>query len=114
MRISDWSSDVCSSDLFTEAIVGKAKSSRGDFTASEDDNVLVTGVAKDKNALGLFGFAYYEENTSRLNSVKIKLNADPTATGPSAAAVVDGSSKPLCRTNFIYVHAKAPPELGRT
>src|SRR3546814_18118614 len=110
MRISDWSSDVCSSDLFTEAIVGKAKSSRGDFTASEDDNVLVTGVAQDKNALGFFGFAYYEENTSRLNAVKIKLNADAPAIGPSAAAVIDGSYQPLSRPIFIYVNAKAAKE----
>lgn len=94
-------------DYFTEAVVGKAKSSRGDFTASEDDNVLVTGVAQDKNALGFFGFAYYEENTSRLNAVKIKLNADAPAIGPSAAAVIDGSYQPLSRPIFIYVNAKA-------
>ena len=55
-------------DYFTEAIVGKAKSSRGDFTASEDDNVLVQGVANDRNALGYFGFAYYIENQSKLKA----------------------------------------------
>src|SRR5918993_1642435 len=53
-------------DYFTEAITGKSKSSRGDYTASEDDNVLVQGVSSDKGALGYFGLAYYEENKSRL------------------------------------------------
>ena len=55
-------------DYFTEAIVGKAKSSRGDFTASEDDNVLVQGIANDRNALGYFGFAYYIENQKKLKA----------------------------------------------
>ena len=58
-------------DYFTEAVTGKAKSSRGDFTASEDDNVLVTGVARDINALGYFGFAYYTENKDKLKAVPI-------------------------------------------
>src|SRR2546426_7299646 len=58
-------------DYFTEAIVGKAKSSRGDFTASEDDNVLVQGIANDRNALGYFGFAYYVENKDKLKAVPI-------------------------------------------
>jgi phosphate transport system substrate-binding protein len=97
-------------DYFTEAVVGKAKSSRGDFTASEDDNVLVTGVAQDTNALGFFGFAYFEENTARLKAVKIKLDADSAAVGPSAAGVLDGSYKPLSRPIFIYVNAKSAKE----
>ena len=58
-------------DYFTEAIVGKAKSSRGDYTASEDDNVLVQGVARDVNALGYFGYAYYAENQDKLKAVPI-------------------------------------------
>ena len=58
-------------DYFTEAIVGKAKSSRGDFTASEDDNVLVQGVASDKNGLGFFGFAYYVENQKKVKAVAV-------------------------------------------
>ncbi|PIQ38524.1 MAG: protein sphX [Lysobacterales bacterium CG17_big_fil_post_rev_8_21_14_2_50_64_11] len=97
-------------DYFTEAVVGKSKSSRGDFTASEDDNVLVTGVAQDKNALGFFGFAYYQENTARLTAVKIKLDADAPAVAPSAQAVIDGSYQPLSRPIFIYVSAKAAKE----
>jgi phosphate transport system substrate-binding protein len=58
-------------DYFTEAVNGKAKSSRGDFTASEDDNVLVQGVSRDNNALGYFGFAYYDENKGKLKAVPI-------------------------------------------
>ena len=58
-------------DYFTEAIVGKAKSSRGDFTASEDDNVLVQGIATDKYSLGFFGFAYYTENKKKVNAAAI-------------------------------------------
>ena len=58
-------------DYFTEAITGKAKASRGDFTASEDDNVLVQGIANDRNALGYFGFAYYIENQKKLKAVGI-------------------------------------------
>jgi len=97
-------------DYFTEAVVGKAKSSRGDFTASEDDNVLVTGVSQDPNALGFFGFAYYQENTGRLAAVQIKLDADAPAVGPSAEAVIDGSYQPLSRPIFIYVNAKSARE----
>jgi phosphate transport system substrate-binding protein len=93
-------------DYFTEAIVGKAKSSRGDFTASEDDNVLVQGVATDQNALGFFGFAYYEENTKRLKAVPI-VNAQGRAVLPSRKAVEDGSYNPLSRPIFIYVNSEA-------
>jgi phosphate transport system substrate-binding protein len=93
-------------DYFTEAIVGKAKSSRGDYTASEDDNVLVQGVATDQNALGYFGFAYYEENTKRLKAVPI-VNAQGKAVFPSRKAVEDGSYNPLSRPIFIYVNSEA-------
>ena len=64
-------SDSGTFDYFTEAIVGKAKSSRGDFTASEDDNVLVQGVAGDVNAIGYFGYAYYAENQNKLKALPI-------------------------------------------
>lgn len=92
-------------DYFTEAVVGKSKSSRGDFTASEDDNVLVQGVANDKNALGYFGFAYYTENAKRLKAVPIDGGKGPVA--PSAKAVEDGTYQPLSRPIFIYVSQKA-------
>ncbi len=92
-------------DYFTEAIVGKAKSSRGDFTASEDDNVLVQGVSNDRNALGYFGFAYYIENQAKLKAVPIETAKGPV--GPSAKTVEDGTYQPLARPIFIYVSKKS-------
>ena len=92
-------------DYFTEAIVGKAKSSRGDFTASEDDNVLVQGVANDRNALGYFGFAYYIENQNKLKAVPIETGKGAVA--PSAKTVEDGSYQPLSRPIFIYISKKS-------
>jgi phosphate transport system substrate-binding protein len=92
-------------DYFTEAIVGKAKSSRGDFTASEDDNVLVQGIANDRNSLGYFGFAYYIENQKKLKAVAIDGGKGPVA--PSAKTVEDGTYQPLSRPIFIYVSKKS-------
>jgi phosphate transport system substrate-binding protein len=92
-------------DYFTEAIVGKAKSSRGDFTASEDDNVLVQGVANDRNALGYFGFSYYIENQNKLKAVAI--DGGKGAVGPSPKTVEDGTYQPLSRPIFIYVSKKS-------
>src|SRR5690606_4533415 len=92
-------------DYFTEAVVGKAKARRGDFTAREDDNVLVTGVANDPDALGFFGFAYYAENRDKLRAVPIRASADAPAVLPSVEAVQDGSYTPLSRPVFIYVNA---------
>ena len=92
-------------DYFTEAIVGKAKSSRGDYTASEDDNVLVQGVSSDKGALGYFGLAYYIENKSKLKLIAI--DNGKARVFPSEASVSDGSYTPLSRPEFIYVNAKS-------
>jgi phosphate transport system substrate-binding protein len=92
-------------DYFTEAIVGKAKSSRGDFTASEDDNVLVQGVASDKNGLGFFGFAYYVENQKKLKAVAVEAGKGPVI--PSEKTVEDGTYQPLSRPIFIYVNIKS-------
>jgi len=92
-------------DYFTEAIVGKAKSSRGDFTASEDDNVLVQGIANDRNALGYFGFAYYIENQKILKAAPIDGGKGPVM--PSAKTVEDGTYQPLSRPIFIYVSKKS-------
>jgi len=94
-------------DYFTEAIVGKAKSSRGDFTASEDDNVLVQGIAGDKNALGFFGLAYYEENKNKLKLVPIVNPKTGKEVLPSEQTVMDGTYQPLSRPIFIYVSKKA-------
>ncbi len=93
-------------DYFTEAVTGKSKSSRGDFTASEDDNVLVQGVSRDVNALGFFGFAYYEENHSKLKAVPI-VNEKGQAVLPSNDNVINGSYSPLARPIFVYVNTKA-------
>lgn len=98
-------SDSGTFDYFTEAIVGKTKSSRGDYTASEDDNVLVQGVANDPNALGYFGYAYYSENQSKVKAVAI--NAKAAGVLPSPETVINGTYIPLARPIFIYISAKS-------
>ena len=89
-------------DYFTEEIVGEAQASRPDYTASEDDNVLVQGLSGDRNALGYFGFAYYSENAENL-----KLVAVDDGTGcvsPTNQTIEEGTYKPLSRPVFIYVN----------
>jgi len=93
-------------DYFTEAVNGKAKASRGDFTASEDDNVLVQGVENNKNALGYFGFAYYIAHKDKMRAVEID-NGKGKTVAPSLEAVIDGSYQPLSRPLFIYVRDTA-------
>lgn len=93
-------------EYFTEAVVGKAKSSRGDYTASEDDNVLVQGVASDIYALGFFGFAYYIENNKKITAVAVD-NGNGMGVLPSPETVENNSYKPLSRPIFIYVNAKS-------
>jgi len=112
MKLFGPGADSGTFDYFTEAVVGKAKSSRGDFTASEDDNVLVQGVARDTNALGYFGFAYYVENKDKLKAVAV-VNGEGEPVVPSFDAVVKGTYQPLSRPIFIYVSAKslAKPEV---
>ncbi len=92
-------------DYFTEAIVGEAKSSRSDYVASEDDDVLVQGVSKYPNALGYFGFAYYEANQNKLKAVAI--NNGKESVLPSRKTVEGAKYQPLSRPLFIYVNAKA-------
>lgn len=92
-------------DYFTEAINGKAKVSRKDFTASEDDNVLVQGVSRDRGALGYFGFAYFMENRNRVKAVAINNGKGPVQ--PSEQNVLNGTYQPLSRPIFIYVNAKS-------
>jgi len=98
-------SDSGTFDYFTEAIVGKAKSSRGDYTASEDDNVLVQGVQSDKGGLGYFGFAYFEENQDKLRAVPIVAKKGAAAVMPTYESVKNGTYQPLARPLFIYVNA---------
>jgi phosphate transport system substrate-binding protein len=93
-------------DYFTEAVVGQEHSSRGDFTASEDDNVLVQGIAGDVNALGFFGFAYYFENTDKLKAVPIAWQGGEPVE-PSIENARVGTYQPLSRPIFIYVNKKA-------
>jgi phosphate transport system substrate-binding protein len=94
-------------DYFTEAVTGKAKSSRGDYTASEDDNVLVQGVSRDVGGLGYFGYAYYEENQDKLKAVPIVAGPGKPPVGPSPETVINGTYQPLSRPIFIYISAKA-------
>lgn len=94
-------------DYFTKAIVGKAKSSRSDFTESGNDNALVEGVASNKNGLGFFGFAYYIENENKVKAVAIDNGRGGGGIPPSVETVENGSYQPLSRPIFIYVNAKA-------
>ena len=94
-------------DYFTEAIVGKEGASRGDFTSSEDDNVLVQGIVSDELSLGFFGIAYYEQNMQRLRAVPVD---DGTGRGPvlpSIESVKNGTYQPLSRPLFVYVSRAA-------
>jgi len=106
MKLFGPGADSGTFDYFTEAIVGKSKSSRGDFTASEDDNVLVQGVSRDVNGLGYFGYAYYIENKDKLKAVPI-VNEKGQPVEPSMDAVLTGAYSPLSRPIFIYVNAKS-------
>ena len=105
-------------DYFTEAIVGKEAQSRGDYTSSEDDNVIVQGVGNDELALGYFGYAYYEENKDKLKLVAIDDGDETNGKGPVAPSpetVKDGTYRPLSRPVFIYpkVAALDRPEVKR-
>ena len=90
-------------DYFTEAIMGKAKEQRGDYNASEDDNVLVQGVSGDRGSLGYFGLAYYEENAESLKLVPVKADDAAEPVMPSIETVKNGTYQPLSRPLFIYV-----------
>jgi len=97
-------------EYFTEAVVGKSKASRGDYTASENDNDLVKGVEGSKNALGYFGMSYYLAHKDKLNAVNVawdknKVTKDPVS--PTEAHVIDGTYAPLSRPLFIYVNKKS-------
>ena len=100
-------------DYFTEAVMGKEDESRPDYTASEDDNVLVQGVEGDHFALGYFGYAYYEENRSRLRALDVDGGAGCVAATPQT--ITSGAYRPLSRPLFLYVKkaALARPEVRR-
>jgi phosphate transport system substrate-binding protein len=104
-------------DYFTEAIVGESGASRSDFTASEDDNVLVQGIEGTKNALGYFGLAYYEENAKDLKVLSVdpdERNSGAPCVEPSTETVSNGTYRPLSRPLFIYVNkAKITPTVEK-
>ena len=104
-------------DYFTKAIVGKEHASRGDFTSSEDDNVLVQGISTDPLAIGFFGYAYYAENKDKLKLLGVEDGDDSNGKGPikpSPQTVADGTYQPLSRPIFIYVSkaAAARPDVA--
>jgi phosphate transport system substrate-binding protein len=92
-------------DYFTDEINGEEGASRTDYTPSEDDNVLVQGVANDANALGYFGYAYYSENQDQLKALPV--DSGSGAVAPSTETVRDGSYTPLARPLYIYINAEA-------
>jgi phosphate transport system substrate-binding protein len=94
-------------DYFTEAINGRAKASRGDYTASEDDNVLVQGVSSDIGGLAYFGLAYFRENKEKLRLVPVKYDEQSEAVFPNDSTVQHGKYQPLSRPEFIYVNARS-------
>ena len=98
-------------DYFTEAVNGESGASRPDYTASEDDNVLVQGISGDENALGFFGYAYYIENQDNLKIVPIDEGNGPVA--PTARSINDGTYSPLSRPIFVYLNTDslARPEV---
>jgi phosphate transport system substrate-binding protein len=105
-------------DYFTEAIVGKEDQSRGDYTSSEDDNVIVQGVSGDEFSLGYFGYAYYQENKDKLRLVAVDDGDESNGKGailPSPETVTGGTYRPLSRPVFIYpkVQALARPDVKR-
>jgi len=93
-------------DYYTFALTGVEHYSRGDFTATEDDNVTVQGVSSDRNAFGFLGLAYLDENRSRLRAVSIR-QEDGSCVAPSVETARDGSYQPLSRPLFMYVSASA-------
>ncbi|MEI6474735.1 MAG: PstS family phosphate ABC transporter substrate-binding protein [Planctomycetota bacterium] len=91
-------------DYFKEVTVGKEGKIRSDISVSEDDNVIVRAVEGDKNAIGFFGYAYFVENQSKLNAVKVVNPKTGAAVGPSPATIEDASYAPFSRPLFIYVN----------
>jgi phosphate transport system substrate-binding protein len=89
-------------DFFTEAINGRARASRTDYQATEDDNVTVQGVSGERGAMGYFGYSYYTENRNRLNAVQIRNPKTDRCVAPSVASVQNNTYKPLGRPLFIY------------
>ncbi|MDZ7840686.1 MAG: PstS family phosphate ABC transporter substrate-binding protein [Gammaproteobacteria bacterium] len=105
LRLFGAGTDSGTYDYYTFAITGTEHSSRGDFTATEDDNVTVQGVSSDVNALGFLGLAYLEENRSRLKAVAIE-QEDGSCVKPTIESAGDGSYQPLARPLFMYINVE--------
>ncbi|MDQ3122364.1 MAG: PstS family phosphate ABC transporter substrate-binding protein [Actinomycetota bacterium] len=89
-------------EYFTEAINGRARASRTDYQASEDDNVLVQGVSGERGGMGYFGYSYFTENRSRLNALQVRNPKTEQCVTPGVESVHAGAYKPLSRPLFIY------------
>lgn len=102
-------------DYFTEAVVGKARASRGDYTASEDDNVLVQGIENNRYALGYIPYAYYRSHADRMKALAIVPKAGAPGVLPTLDNVKAGTYQPLSRPLFLYVSATSAerPEVRR-
>lgn len=102
-------------DYFTKAIVGTEHASRGDYTSSEDDNIIVQGIASDRYSLGFFGFAYYIENTDILKPIAINDEDETNGAGailPTIETVQDGTYQPLARPLLVYVRSDSANKPG--
>lgn len=110
LRLAGPGADSGTFEYFTEAAVGKAKASRGDYVASEDDNVIMNAVIKDVGGLGYVGFTYVEENKGKVKAIAIKNPKTGKCVFPSEKAVMDGSYQPFSRPLFIYVNEKSAKE----
>ncbi|MFO0837301.1 MAG: PstS family phosphate ABC transporter substrate-binding protein [Phycisphaerae bacterium] len=106
LRLYGPGTDSGTFDYFTEAIVGKAKSSRSDYNASENDNVLVTGVAEDAGGLGYFGFSYADQNRNRLKILAIDSGSGEKVK-PDRETIHGGRYRPLARPLFVYVNKQS-------
>ena len=102
LRLFGPGTDSGTFEYFTEAINGRARASRSDYQASEDDNVLVQGVAGTRGGMGYFGFSYYEENQSRLRALEVENPKTGQCVTPSVATAQSNAYKPLSRPLFIY------------
>ena len=105
LRLYGPDTDSGTFDFFTEEINGEAQSSRSDYTASADDNVLVQGIGGDRNALGYFGYAYYAENTDKLKLVEVDDGSGCVT--PTPDTILSGEYQPLTRPLFIYVNRES-------
>jgi phosphate transport system substrate-binding protein len=103
LRLYGPGTDSGTFDYFTEAVNGESGASRPDYTASEDDNVLVQGISGDESSLGFFGFAYYKANADRVKVVPIDGGNGPIA--PDETTINNGTYSPLSRPIFIYLSA---------